>query len=180
MGILCRHVLCVFGKKSKLDRLSQHYILERWAINAKSRPIPDISCFDDPTMRKSKLMMQFYDIVELGSQSKGKFNHLSLALEKVYKELLAMDDHVDRESTNDSYMLRCQVESNFLQTVQDHPRVPTKRRPKSLRAKNPKETASTKKKCCGICKNEGHVRNNSPSMRDLGPTTPNISQHLDS
>ncbi|TXG52941.1 hypothetical protein EZV62_022110 [Acer yangbiense] len=42
MGILCKHILCVFGKKGKLDRLPQHYVLERWTINAKSRPIADI------------------------------------------------------------------------------------------------------------------------------------------
>ncbi|KAF5477373.1 hypothetical protein F2P56_004021 [Juglans regia] len=47
MGILCRHILCVFGKKAKLNILPQHYVLDRWTINAKSRPIPDIPCSDD-------------------------------------------------------------------------------------------------------------------------------------
>ncbi|KAG7943650.1 hypothetical protein I3843_15G052100 [Carya illinoinensis] len=76
VGILCRHILCVLGKKSKLDFLPHHYILERWTINAKSRTILDIPTSDghvmrqdDPMLRKSKLMMQFYDIAELGSQS---------------------------------------------------------------------------------------------------------------
>ncbi|KAG6734805.1 hypothetical protein I3842_01G288500, partial [Carya illinoinensis] len=99
VGILCRHILCVLGKKSKLDMLPHHYILERWTINAKSRAILDIPnsdghvmTHDDPMMRKSKLMMQFYDIAELGSQSPQKYNHLSLALDKVHKELLFMED----------------------------------------------------------------------------------------
>ncbi|XP_042972978.1 protein FAR1-RELATED SEQUENCE 9-like [Carya illinoinensis] len=102
MGLLCRHILCVFGKKSMLDKLPQHWVKERWTINAKARPIPDIPLMegqvqvgqDDPMMRKSKLMIQLYDIVELGSQSAEKHNHLCLALEKVHKELLAMEDHV--------------------------------------------------------------------------------------
>ncbi|KAG6702791.1 hypothetical protein I3842_07G052900 [Carya illinoinensis] len=99
VGILCRHILCVLGKKSKLDMLPHHYILERWTINVKSRAILDIPnsdghvmTHDDPMMRKSKLMMQFYDIAELCSQSPQKYNHLSLALDKVHKELLFMED----------------------------------------------------------------------------------------
>ncbi|XP_042978660.1 protein FAR1-RELATED SEQUENCE 5-like [Carya illinoinensis] len=99
VGILCRHILCVIGKKSKLDMLPHHYILEKWTINAKSWANLDIPNFDghvmthdDPMMRKSKLMMQFYDIAELDSQSPQKYNHLSLALDKVHKELLFMED----------------------------------------------------------------------------------------
>ncbi|KAG2666757.1 hypothetical protein I3760_15G079000 [Carya illinoinensis] len=177
MGILCRHILCVFGKKMKLDRLPQHYVLERWTINAKSRPIPDIPSpeghiregLDEPTMRKTKTMLQLYDIVELGSQSVAKHNHLTVALEKVHKELLEMKDNVECsracEPTKDDHNMGSQVISNFSQTVQDPPRVPTKRRPKSLRAKNPKETHATKKRHCSICKNEGHAKNNCPSVR---------------
>ncbi|XP_042980235.1 protein FAR1-RELATED SEQUENCE 5-like [Carya illinoinensis] len=158
MGFLCRHILCVFGKKSKLDKLSQHWVKERWTINAKTQLITDIPLIegqvregqDDPMMRKSKLMIKLYDIVELGSQSAEKHNHLCLALDKVHKELLAMEDHVEcsqrgGESTN-IQMERSQVVSNFLQTVQDPPRGPTKGRSKSLRSKNPKETQTTKKK----------------------------------
>ncbi|KAG6732290.1 hypothetical protein I3842_01G169800 [Carya illinoinensis] len=99
VGILCRHILCVLKKKSKLNMLPHHYILERWTINAKSRAILDIPnsdgyvmTHDDPMMRKNKLRMQFYDIAELGSQSPQKYNHLSLALDKVHKELLFMED----------------------------------------------------------------------------------------
>ncbi|XP_035545018.1 protein FAR1-RELATED SEQUENCE 5-like [Juglans regia] len=134
MGILCRHILCVFGKKAKLNILPQHYVLDRWTINAKSRPIPDIPCSDDQvwqvqdeaTMRKSKSMIQLYDIVELASQSAKKHNHFTLALEKVHKELLAMEDHVECSQTmpiNECIPSRSQVISNFSQTVQDPPQI---------------------------------------------------------
>ncbi|KAG6730868.1 hypothetical protein I3842_01G101000 [Carya illinoinensis] len=179
VGILCRHILCVLGKKSKLDMLPHHYILERWTINAKSRAILDIPnsdghvmTHDDPMMRKSKLMMQFYDIAELGSQSPQKYNHLSLALDKVHNELLFIEDIEGEKnieggnmSQNDSQVLKSQVVSNFSQILQDPPRVPTKGRPKALRAKNPKETQSTKKRRCSICKSESHAKNNCPSVR---------------
>lgn len=36
--------------------------------------------------------MQFYNISELGSQSMFKMNHLSLALDKVHKVFLLMED----------------------------------------------------------------------------------------
>ncbi|KAK0607676.1 hypothetical protein LWI29_018492 [Acer saccharum] len=146
-------------------------------MNAKSRPIPDIPCSegqvrqgeDEATMRKFKSMIQLYDIVELASQSTEKHNHFTLALEKVHKELLVMEDHVEcsqkGERTNDDQILRSQVVSNFSQMVQDPSRVLTKGRPKSLRAKNPKESQPTKKRRCTICKNEGHTRNNCPSVR---------------
>ncbi|KAK1564838.1 hypothetical protein Q3G72_012661 [Acer saccharum] len=163
--------------EAKLDRLPQCYILDRWTMNAKSRPIPDIPCSegqvqqgeDEATMRKFKSMIQLYDIVELASQSTEKHNHFTLALEKVHKELLAMEDHVEcsqrGEGTNNDQILRSQVVSNFSQTVQDPSRVPTKGRPKSLRANNLKESQPIKKRHCTICKNEGHTRNNSPLVR---------------
>ncbi|KAG6670508.1 hypothetical protein I3843_Q059700 [Carya illinoinensis] len=163
LGIMCRHILCVFMKKNNLDCLPHHYVLERWTINAKSRAICDIpnseghvSTQEDPTIRKSRLMMQFYDIAELGSQSRFKMDHLSLALDKVHKELLLMGNveeqnfEVGDMSRNDSPMLRSQVISNFSQTIQDPQRLPTKGRPKSLRAKNPRETQSVKKRRCSI------------------------------
>ncbi|KAG2727684.1 hypothetical protein I3760_01G169300 [Carya illinoinensis] len=182
MEILCKHILCVFGKKGKLDRFPQHYVMERWTINAKSRPIPDIPSptrllqlgLDDPTMRKNKSMIQLYDIVELGLQSEEKHSFLTRALEKIHKELLAMEDHIDTEGTHYSnrgetcsidQILTSQVVSNFSQMVQDPPRVPTKGRPKSLRSKNPKETQTTKKRRCSICKTEGDAKNNCPSVR---------------
>ncbi|KAG2708163.1 hypothetical protein I3760_05G179300 [Carya illinoinensis] len=135
VGILCRHILCVLGKKSKLDLLPHHYILERWTINAKSRTILDIPNSDghvirqdDPMLRKSKLMMQFYDIAELGSQSIQKCQHLSLALDRVHKELLLIEQlkgeknfEDENMSMNDSQMFKSQVVSNFSQVLQDPP-----------------------------------------------------------
>ncbi|KAF5470519.1 hypothetical protein F2P56_011025 [Juglans regia] len=177
LDIFCRHILCVLGRKGKLGMLPQHYILERWTINAKSRAIHEITNSEghvmpqeDPIIRKNKLMMQFYDIAELGSLSSRKMNHLSLALDKVHKELLLMEDIEEKNleggdmSMNDSHMLRSQVISNFSQTLQDSQRVSTKGRPKSLRAKNLKETQLVKKMCYSICKIEGHAKNNCPSV----------------
>ncbi|KAG2702362.1 hypothetical protein I3760_06G085400 [Carya illinoinensis] len=138
IGIVCRHILCVLVKKSRLDVLPSHYVVERWTINAKSRAILEIPVFEghvmtqeDPIMRKNKLMMQFYDIAELGSQSSFRMNHLSLALEKVHKELLLMEDVGEKNleagemSRNDSPMLRSQtglskiVASSFALEVQE-------------------------------------------------------------
>ncbi|XP_041007951.1 protein FAR1-RELATED SEQUENCE 5-like [Juglans microcarpa x Juglans regia] len=193
IGILYRHILSVLGRKSKLDMLPYHYILERWSINAKRRAIIDIPnsdgivmTQDDPVMRKSKLMIQFYDIAELGSQSIHKCNHLSLALYRVYKELLLMEEIEGKEiaesgnmSLNDPQMLRSQVVSNFTQILLDPSWVPTKGRLKLLKAKNSKETQTTKKRRCSICKIEGHAKNNYPLVRDLGNTTANNTSILD-
>ncbi|XP_042939380.1 protein FAR1-RELATED SEQUENCE 5-like [Carya illinoinensis] len=192
LGIVCRHILCVLTKKSKLDVLPYHYVVERWTINAKSRVILEIPVFEgyvvtqeDPIMRKNKLMMQFYDIADLGSQSSFKMNHLSLALEKVHRELLLMENigeknfEVGDMSHNDSPILRSQVISNVSQTIQNPQHVPTKGRPKSLRAKNPKETQSVKKRHYSICKIEGHTKNNCPLFGGIGNINDNISQRLD-
>ncbi|KAG7941886.1 hypothetical protein I3843_16G070500 [Carya illinoinensis] len=93
IGILCRHIMCVLCKKNKLYSLPQHYILDRWTITAKSRsiidiPIPEwhVTPQDEIAIRKSKLMMQFYAIAELGTTTK-KLDHLSLALDKAHKQL---------------------------------------------------------------------------------------------
>ncbi|KAF5477213.1 hypothetical protein F2P56_003878 [Juglans regia] len=130
LGILCRHILCVFMKKSNLDCLPPNYVLEKWTINAKSRAIREIPNYEghvsngeDQIMRKSHLMMQFYDIAELGSQSRFQMEHLSLALDKVHKELLLMDTMGEQNleagdmSRNESPALRSQVISNFSQTL---------------------------------------------------------------
>ena len=177
VGILCRHILCVFAKKSNLDVLLPQYVLRRWTINAKSRSILEIPISEehvmveeDPIMRKNKLMMQFQDIAELGSQSCFRMKHLSVALEKVHKELLLMEGAADKDkedgemSRNDSPMFRSQVMSNFSQTIQDPQRQATKGRPKSMRAKNPKETPSLTKRRCSICKFQGHTKTNCPSL----------------
>ncbi|KAG7975489.1 hypothetical protein I3843_06G102100 [Carya illinoinensis] len=167
IGIVCRHILCVLAKKSRLDVLPSHYVVERWTINAKSRAILEIPVFEGHVMTQED---PFYDIAELGSQSSFRMNHLSLVLEKVHKELLLMEDvgeinlEAGEMSRNDSPMLRSQVISNFSQTIQDPQRVPTKGRPKSLRAKNPKETQAVKKRRCSICKIEGHTKNSCPSL----------------
>ena len=42
VGIICRHILVVFVKKSLVHFLPSYYILERWTINAKKRIIHDI------------------------------------------------------------------------------------------------------------------------------------------
>ncbi|TXG51184.1 hypothetical protein EZV62_023708 [Acer yangbiense] len=96
-----------YGKETPLYHVTlegdEGHATYRWTMNAKSRPIPDIPCFegqvqqgeDEATMRKFKSMIQLYDIVELASQSIKKHNHFTLALEKVHKELLAMEDHVE-------------------------------------------------------------------------------------
>ena len=125
---------------------------------------------EDPIMRKNKLMMQFQDIAELGSQSCFRMKHLSVALKKVHKELLLMEGAADKDkedgemSRNDSPMFRSQVMSNFSQTIQDPQRQATKGRPKSMRAKNPKETPSLTKRRCSIFKFQGHTKTNCPSL----------------
>lgn len=108
VGILCRHILQVFVKKYLVNILPQHYVLERWTINAKSHVVHGISSdeihvetqISSPLMRNS-LMMQFYEIVELGSQSIQKYEHVCLALQKIRHELLTMHDECEKD-TNDS------------------------------------------------------------------------------
>ena len=43
VGIICRHILVVFVKKSLVHFLPSHYILERWTINANKHIVHDIS-----------------------------------------------------------------------------------------------------------------------------------------
>ncbi|XP_040987757.1 uncharacterized protein LOC121235472 [Juglans microcarpa x Juglans regia] len=177
-------------KSTKVDKEGESKIY-RVAPNDKDKPTYYVTlesgkAKDDPTMRKNKLMMQFYDIVELESQSIHRCNHFSLALDSVHKELLLMKEIEGKEkaeggnmSLTDSQMLKSQVVSNFTQILLDPPRVSTKGRPKSLRAKNPKETQTTKKRRCSICKTEGHAKNNCPSVKDLGNTIGNKTSSLD-
>jgi hypothetical protein len=93
VGILCRHILQVFLKKSLVDILPQHFVLERWTINAKSRIIHGISSDEiqvetqySSTLMRNSLKLQFDNVVELGSHSKKKKSMNILAL--VYKSFV--------------------------------------------------------------------------------------------
>lgn len=157
IGILCRHILTIFVKKSLVDFLPPHYILERWTINAKHRIIHDITgdvMQVEPqissTLMRNSLMLKFLEVAEVGSQSTKKYKHLDLALQKVHDELLAMYDESDENANME---------------LQKHP----------------KENQPMKRKC-SICKKADHVRSNCPSYkqsRDVANTS--LTQlHLDS
>ncbi|XP_059455147.1 protein FAR1-RELATED SEQUENCE 5-like [Corylus avellana] len=171
VGILCRHILQIFLKKSLVDTIPQHYVLERWTINAKSRIIHGISSDDNQvekpnsfTLMRNSLMLQFYEVIEAGCQSKRKYEHLGIGLEKLHHKLLAMDDDCDVGSA-DGPVLNNQVLSNLGFTLQDPLNVRCRGKPKSLRQKNPKENQEIKKRACSICKKTGHVRTNCPSQK---------------
>lgn len=115
--------------------------------------------------------MQFYDITEVGSQSTEKLNYFPLALDKVHKELILMEDGAEKKhkkvrkdmSTNDSNMFRSKVITKFLQTYKILHRCQQKCLPKNLRLKKSKVTQAKKKnKHCRICKNERHAKNYCP------------------
>lgn len=94
----------------------------------------------DLKMRKSRLMIQFYDITKFWSQSTEKLNHPSLALDEISKKLFSMEDMYEggrNISTNNYNMLRSQVISNFSQIIQDLSCVLIKGQSKNLRIKNP-------------------------------------------
>jgi hypothetical protein len=89
VGILCRHILQVFVKKSFVD-IPHHYVLERWTINAKSCIIHGISSDEievetqnSSTLMKNSLKLEFDKLQELGSHSKKKYEHLSIGLQKL-------------------------------------------------------------------------------------------------
>ena len=76
IGILCRHILTVFVKKSLVDFLPQYYVIERWTINAKHRTTQEISGDvmqvepkNSCTLMKNSSMLQFLEVAEVGSQS---------------------------------------------------------------------------------------------------------------
>ncbi|XP_059461898.1 protein FAR1-RELATED SEQUENCE 5-like [Corylus avellana] len=109
VGILCRHILQIFLKKSLVDTIPQHYVLERWTINAKSRIIHGISSDDiqvetqnSSNLMRNSLMLQFYEVVEVGCQSKRKYDHFTISLQKFHHEILTMDDdcHKDINDAN--------------------------------------------------------------------------------
>ncbi|XP_059440184.1 protein FAR1-RELATED SEQUENCE 5-like [Corylus avellana] len=103
VGILCRHILQVLLKKSFED-IPQQYVLERWTINAKSRIIHDISSDEIEVGRqnssillKNSLKLEFDNVVELGPHSKKKYEHISIALQKLRNELMTMDDDCEKD-----------------------------------------------------------------------------------
>ena len=80
VGIICRHILAIFVKKSPVHFFPSHYILERWTINAKKRIVHEI--YGDvvqvepqisSTVMKNSLILQFLEVVEVASQSKKKY-----------------------------------------------------------------------------------------------------------
>jgi hypothetical protein len=108
VGILCRHILQIFVRKSLVDTIPQHYVLGRWTINAKSLIILGISSDDNQagkpnssTLMRNNLMLQFYEVVEVGCQSKRKYEHLDIGLQKLHHELLTMDDDCDKDKKDD-------------------------------------------------------------------------------
>ncbi|XWS74461.1 hypothetical protein CRYUN_Cryun01aG0000100 [Craigia yunnanensis] len=110
MGILCRHILVVFVKKSLVNSLPQCYILERWTIDAKHRTIQDIigdiiqaDTETSSTLMRNSLMMQFLEVAENGSKSKRKYEHLSHSLQRIHEKILAMDDE-DGENPKANYL----------------------------------------------------------------------------
>ncbi|KAL4621485.1 hypothetical protein ACB092_06G231400 [Castanea dentata] len=135
VGIICRHILAVFVKKSLVHFLPSHYILERWTINAKKHIVHDISSDVvqvepqvSSTMMRNSLMLQFLEVAEVGSQSEKQYKHLGQTLRKVHEELLAMQDvqDVDDLGSPDNTILNSQVLSNLPMTLRDPPHVPSK------------------------------------------------------
>ncbi|XP_050281816.1 protein FAR1-RELATED SEQUENCE 5-like [Quercus robur] len=174
VGIICRHILAVFVKKSLVHFFPSHYILERWTINAKKRIVHEISgdvVQVEPqissTLMRNSLMLQFLEVAEAASQSEKKYKHLGQTLQKVHEELLGMQDvcDVDDSGSPDNTTLNNQVLSNLPIALRDPPHVPSKGRPKALRQKHPREKQLTKKRKCSICKETGHMRSNCPSHK---------------
>jgi hypothetical protein len=77
-----------------------------------------------------------------------------------------MDDDCDVGSA-EGPVLNNQVLSNLTFTLQDPLSVCCRRKPKSLRQKNPKENKEIKKRACSICKKTGHVRTSCPSQKQV-------------
>ena len=121
--------------------LPSRYILERWTINAKKHIVHDISSDVvqvepqvSSSMMRNSLMLQFLEVVEVGSQSEKQYKHLGQTLQKVHAELLAMQDvhDVDDLESPDSTTLNNQVLLNLPITLRNPPHVPSKGRPKAL------------------------------------------------
>ncbi|KAG7963945.1 hypothetical protein I3843_09G143900 [Carya illinoinensis] len=99
IGFLCRHSLHILGKKSIMNSILQSYVLERWTINAKRRVVHGI-CGDEglvetvPTAlaMKHRLMRQFYEIAEMGSQSIQRYEHVCRGIENIRQVLMNVND----------------------------------------------------------------------------------------
>ena len=90
-----------------MEVLPEQYILDRWTMNAKSRRMHDITSDEaqgsshvDSTRLKSHLMMQFYEIVELGSQSTTAYEHVYRSLENCRLELLTIKYNSNENSSH--------------------------------------------------------------------------------
>ncbi|XP_028080761.1 protein FAR1-RELATED SEQUENCE 5-like [Camellia sinensis] len=171
VGILCRHILTVFVKKSLVDYLPKQYVLRRWTINVKDHAahenLKDVVQEGKQisyAMMRNSLMIEFLKDVEEGQKSEKKHDYLALALQKTHCELLAMDDDSNEIENDDNSVNEIlleggkQVLSNLEFTLQDPLPVASKGRPKSLRQKHPKENHVGKKRKCSICKQTGHIR----------------------
>jgi hypothetical protein len=178
VGILCAHILQIFVKKSLVDSIPQHYVLERWTINAKSLIIHGISSGDIQvetqnfsTLMRNSLMLHFYEVVKVRCQSKRKYEHLGIGLQKLHHELLTINDDSDKdindgdEESTEDLVLNNQVLSNLTFTLQDPLHVRCKGKPKSVRQKSSKEKQAMKKMACTIYKKTGHVKTNCPSHK---------------
>ena len=84
VGIICRHILVVFVKKSLVHFLPSHYILERWIIKVKKRIIHDIS---GDVIQVEPQISSTLEVAEAGSQLEKKYKHLGQTLRKVHEEL---------------------------------------------------------------------------------------------
>ncbi|XP_058211611.1 protein FAR1-RELATED SEQUENCE 5-like [Rhododendron vialii] len=185
VGILCRHILALFAKKSLASHLPEYYILRRWTINAKSHVANEISptlmsqvtlqegSKGSSTFTKHNLMIEVSKVVEEGQKSQKKHDHLAIALQKLHCELRAMedDDEIDIEDDLESSPPLeggTELLSNITFTLHDPPHVASRGRPKSLRQKHPKENHMGKKRKCSICKQPGHTRTTCHIQKQVG------------
>ncbi|KAF7150984.1 hypothetical protein RHSIM_Rhsim02G0110100 [Rhododendron simsii] len=141
LGILCRHILAVFIKKSLAHCLPQQYVLRMWTTNAKS---DDAHKTSSHLMRQNSvlegtkissilmrhgLMIEVMKVVEEGQKSQKKHDHLTLVLKKLHCELLTMNDGSDEIENDDDLEgatlveVMSQVLSNILFTLHDPPHV---------------------------------------------------------
>ncbi|KAH7850185.1 hypothetical protein Vadar_028975 [Vaccinium darrowii] len=136
------NLLVFFVKKSHVNHLPEHYILRRWTINAKNHIANEISSTlmsevllqggtkNSSTLPKHKLMIEVLKVVEEGQKSQKKHDHLTLALQKVHRELLDMDEEdedvdeidIDGDLGSESlYKGGAQLLSNITFTLHDPP-----------------------------------------------------------